>query len=239
WSGGHQVDYSLTLPVTALPGSTTARMGDVGVIPLAYSGVGSGHLWAKRAFDVFASVTSLIVLLPVLVLTAIAIWAQDRGPIFYRQRRVGRDGRTFMMWKFRSMVPGADLLIDRYAYANVAGGLLFKLEADPRVTPVGAVIRRFSIDELPQLFNVLRGDMSLVGPRPLPVDPEAFDQLARRRHDVRPGITGLWQVSGGNALGYEEMIRLDLSYIQGWSLPGDLGLLVRTIPALLVRRGPT
>jgi lipopolysaccharide/colanic/teichoic acid biosynthesis glycosyltransferase len=121
---------------------------------------------------------------------------------------------------------------------NVTDGLLFKMENDPRVTAVGRIIRRLSIDELPQLFNVVRGEMSLVGPRPLPVDPDDFGALDGKRHSVPPGITGYWQVSGGPDLAYQEMVKLDLSYIQNWSLWLDLRLLARTVPALLHRHGP-
>jgi lipopolysaccharide/colanic/teichoic acid biosynthesis glycosyltransferase len=140
------------------------------------------------------------------------------------------------MWKFRSMVPGAEYGNGDLAQHNVATGLLFKVENDPRVTKVGAIIRRFSIDELPQLINVLRGDMSIVGPRPLPVDPHAFDARATRRHLVRPGVTGLWQVEGANALSYEDMVELDLAYVARWSMSLDLWLLARTVSAVLVRR---
>ena len=136
------------------------------------------------------------------------------------------------------MFPGADQLTDHYAGSNVADGLLFKLPDDPLVTPVGNVLRRLSLDELPQLVNVLLGDMSLVGPRPLPVEPDEFDPLAQRRHWVRPGITGPWQVSGGHLLDYEDMIKLDLAYVDGWSLRRDLWLLVMTVPTVLVRRSP-
>ena len=156
--------------------------------------------------------------------------------MIYRQRRVGLDSREFTIWKFRSMVPGADQLTDHYASANMANGLLFKLPEDPRVTPVGNLIRRLSIDELPQLINVLVGDMSLVGPRPLPVDPDEFDAEATRRHSVRPGITGPWQVAGGHVLSYDDMIKLDLAYVDSWSVRRDLWLLLMTIPTILVRR---
>jgi lipopolysaccharide/colanic/teichoic acid biosynthesis glycosyltransferase len=156
--------------------------------------------------------------------------------VFYRQWRVGLDGRQFRIWKFRSMVPDADTHTEDLLHANVANGLLFKVPDDPRVTPVGSLIRRLSIDELPQFFNVVTGDMSLVGPRPLPVDPDEFNGSARRRHNVRPGITGLWQVAGGHVVDYDDMIKLDLAYIDGWSLRQDIALLLMTVPAVLVRR---
>jgi lipopolysaccharide/colanic/teichoic acid biosynthesis glycosyltransferase len=193
--------------------------------------------WCKRVLDVVVSATLLFLLLPVLVIVSLAIYLSDRGPVIYRQRRVGRANRVFQIWKFRSMVQNADTLVDKYAGENVSNGLLFKLAGDPRVTRVGNVIRRLSIDELPQLVNVLVGDMSLVGPRPLPVTPEEFDANAARRHDVRPGITGPWQVRG-HVLGYDDMISLDLDYVATWSVRRDLWLLLMTIPAILVRRSP-
>jgi lipopolysaccharide/colanic/teichoic acid biosynthesis glycosyltransferase len=170
--------------------------------------------------------------------TAVAIKLDDRGPVFYRQRRVGRNGESFEMLKFRSMVVGADNMREVLEVANVTDGLLFKLDADPRITRVGNFIRRASFDEMPQLWNVLRGDMSLVGPRPLPVEPESFGPLDAQRHAVRPGITGYWQVSGGNGLTYREMIKLDLAYLHNWSMWLDIRLLLRTFPALFNRHGP-
>jgi lipopolysaccharide/colanic/teichoic acid biosynthesis glycosyltransferase len=166
------------------------------------------------------------------------VWLGDRGPVFYTQRRVGRHGETFRMLKFRSMVTDADRLVLDLRDQNMTDGLLFKVEDDPRVTKVGAFIRKTSIDELPQLWNVLRGDMSLVGPRPLPRDPDEFGALDGMRHSALPGITGYWQLSGGNDLTYQEMVKLDLAYIQSWSLWLDIRLLLRTIPALLYRRTP-
>jgi lipopolysaccharide/colanic/teichoic acid biosynthesis glycosyltransferase len=193
--------------------------------------------WCKRLLDIGVSSTLLLLLLPVLVIVSLAIYLSDGAPIIYRQRRVGRDNRVFQIWKFRSMVPNADKMVEKYAGENVSNGLLFKIAGDPRVTRVGNVIRRLSLDELPQLVNVLVGDMSLVGPRPLPVTPEEFDATASRRHDVRPGITGPWQVRG-HVLGYDDMIRLDLDYVDTWSVRRDLWLLLMTIPAVLVRRSP-
>ena len=139
------------------------------------------------------------------------------------------------MWKFRSMVPGADRLNADLDRVNIGDGLLFKVVDDPRVTRVGRVLRRYSLDELPQLFNVLTGDMSLVGPRPLPARVEDFGVEARRRHHVRPGITGPWQVTRDRSYSYDDMISLDLEYVERWSLPRDLVLLVLTIPAALTR----
>src|SRR4051812_14807898 len=192
----------------------------------------------KRAFDVLASATLLLLLSPILALAAIAVRSDDGGPVLFRQRRVGKGGQTFGMLKFRSMVVGADAMRAELQSHNVTDGLLFRVSDDPRVTRVGRVIRRLSVDELPQLWNVFRGDMSLVGPRPLPVDPDAFSQGDAERHTVLPGITGYWQISGGNGLTYQEMVTLDLAYIRNWSLWLDLRLLLRTLPALVHRHDP-
>jgi exopolysaccharide biosynthesis polyprenyl glycosylphosphotransferase len=235
WSDGRGVDFALVLPVGPASGRV-ARIGDLGVVSLGPSQAATQRFWAKRLVDIAFSSTLLLLLAPVLLIVSAAIYLYDRGPVIYRQRRVGRDNLEFTIWKFRSMVPGADKLNDRYADDNVASGLLFKLPVDPRVTLVGNLIRRLSIDELPQLFNVLAGDMSLVGPRPLPVEPDQFDDREAKRHRVRPGITGPWQVAGGHVLGYEDMIKLDLAYVDTWSLRRDLWMLVMTIPAVLVRR---
>jgi lipopolysaccharide/colanic/teichoic acid biosynthesis glycosyltransferase len=235
WCATSRITCSMVLPV-GTASSGLAHVGDLGVVPLGRLLPSAPRMWSKRALDIAASASLLVFLLPVLVLTSFAVWLYDRGPVFYRQQRVGRDDQVFWIWKFRSMVPGADQLNEHYADANICTGLLFKLPEDPRVTPVGNLIRRFSIDELPQLLNVLAGDMSLVGPRPLPVDPSEFDSVARRRHRVRPGITGPWQVAGGQVLGYDDMIKLDLAYVDTWSLRRDLWYLAMTIPTVMVRR---
>lgn len=193
------------------------------------------HL-GKRVLDVTVAATLLVLVVPVLLVTALAIKLHDGGPVLYRQRRVGFRGETFAMLKFRSMGTDADQRLAELADRNKCDGLLFKVDDDPRVTPVGRFIRRTSVDELPQLWQVLRGEMSLVGPRPLPVDPDDFRDDARRRHDVRPGITGSWQVSGGPDLSYAEMVELDLSYVRQWSLGLDLRIMLRTLPALLSKR---
>ncbi|MHB1533934.1 MAG: sugar transferase, partial [Acidimicrobiales bacterium] len=190
----------------------------------------------KRVFDVVASFVILVLSSPLFLCIALAIRAGGRGPVIFRQKRVGHHSHLFRCYKFRSMVVDAEDHRHAHLTENVNSGLLFKLEDDPRITRVGAVIRRFSFDELPQLWNVLKGDMSLVGPRPLPVDPSEFDVEAQVRHQVLPGITGLWQVHGANALPYPDMLDLDLAYVTTRSLGVDLLLLAKTIPALLVRR---
>jgi exopolysaccharide biosynthesis polyprenyl glycosylphosphotransferase len=238
----HGIDtyFSMVPPLADLflrPG----RVGEVAGIPLVPLGRvlrGRTSFPGKRLIDIAIAMAAFVLVAPLMLATAIAIKLDDRGPIFYRQRRVGRDGNTFPMLKFRSMVTDADKMRDVLDVANVTDGLLFKLDDDPRITRVGRFIRKASFDELPQLWNVIRGDMSLVGPRPLPVEPESFGPLDAQRHAVRPGITGYWQVSGGNGLTYREMIKLDLAYLHNWSIWLDIRLLVRTIPALFNRHGP-
>jgi exopolysaccharide biosynthesis polyprenyl glycosylphosphotransferase len=215
-----------------------SELGGVPFIPLGRAFRGRTSFPGKRQMDVLVASVVLLVASPLLLLAAIAIKLDDGGPVFFRQRRVGKGGETFGMLKLRSMVVGADRLQAELGDHNVSDGLLFRMARDPRVTRVGRLLRRSSIDELPQLWNVIRGTMSLVGPRPLPVDPTKFDGLATERHDVLPGITGYWQISGGNGLSYEEMIKLDLAYIRSWSLWLDVRLLARTIPALVHRHDP-
>jgi lipopolysaccharide/colanic/teichoic acid biosynthesis glycosyltransferase len=234
-----QVDVSLVLPVATLSvGRVRSSIGDLGVIPLRLR-PSWGSAFAKRSIDVVGASVMLALLSPILILTAAAIWLSDRGPILFRQCRVGRDGNPFIILKFRSMIEGAEFLQTSYAPQNVVKrGLLFKLDGDPRITPIGSVIRRFSIDELPQLINVLRGEMSLVGPRPLAVQPDQFDLRAHIRHQTSPGVTGLWQALGANALDYEDMLNLDLAYVTSRTLGVDLLTLLRTVPALINRRAP-
>ena len=193
---------------------------------------------AKRVFDVVLSTLGLVVVSPVLGVSAIAIKVTSRGPVLFRQERVGRDGRTFEVLKLRTMVVDAeDRLADLMA-RNESDGPLFKLRDDPRITKVGRVLRKLSIDELPQLWNVVRGDMSLVGPRPaLPREVDEWNEELHERLRVRPGITGMWQVSGRSDSGFSEYQRLDLFYVDNWSIVIDLGILVRTIPAVISGRG--
>jgi lipopolysaccharide/colanic/teichoic acid biosynthesis glycosyltransferase len=178
------------------------------------------------------------VLSPLLLLVALLIRLQDGGPILYRQRRVGANGAEFDMVKFRSMVVDAETRRAEIADANEYDEILFKIREDPRVTRVGRIIRKYSIDELPQLFNVLRGEMSLVGPRPPLVDEyERYEQDTHRRLLVRPGLTGLWQVSGRSDLPWSEAVRLDLYYVDNWSMVIDLVIMVKTVKAVLASRG--
>ena len=193
----------------------------------------------KRALDVIGASTGLLLLAPLLLALALLVRATSRGPAIYRQRRVGRGGRAFTLYKFRTMVVGADEQRAALAGAVATGaGPLFKLRHDPRVTRVGRLLRRASLDELPQLVNVLTGSMSLVGPRPpLPDEVARYDRLVLRRLRVPPGLTGLWQVSGRSDLSWEEAVRLDLYYADNWTIGLDLVIMLRTVIAVLSGRG--
>jgi exopolysaccharide biosynthesis polyprenyl glycosylphosphotransferase len=193
---------------------------------------------AKRVFDVVFTCALLVAVAPVLLFIALSVKLHDQGPVLFRQTRTGRDGLEFPCLKFRTMVVDAeDRLAGLHAEQGL-NGLLFKMENDPRITRPGRWLRRFSLDELPQLFNVLRGDMSLVGPRPpLPSEVAAYDGLTRRRLHVRPGMTGLWQVSGRSDLSWTEAIRLDLYYVDNWSMVQDVSILAKTLGAVLGSRG--
>jgi lipopolysaccharide/colanic/teichoic acid biosynthesis glycosyltransferase len=194
-------------------------------------------LIVKRELDVAGAVLGLLVLAPVLLSVALAIRVTSRGPVIFRQPRAGRDHRTFTMWKFRTMVEDADRMRAELI-ADLPEDTWLDLERDPRVTRLGRILRRSSIDELPQLVNVLRGDMSLVGPRPLPLDEHArIPEWASARVEVRPGITGLWQVAGRESIGFIDMLRLDCVYVASRSLLQDLKILARTIPAVVDGKG--
>jgi lipopolysaccharide/colanic/teichoic acid biosynthesis glycosyltransferase len=201
----------------------------------------------RRALDLVVGVVALIVLSPVMLAIALAVRLDSRGPALYRQRRVGLDGREFLVNKFRSMRASADAqrhrdyvqqLIGREAGAEQAQEGLYKLVVDDRITRVGRFLRRYSLDELPQLLNVVRGEMSMVGPRPvIPYEVELYPEWYHRRFDVKPGMTGLWQVSGRNECSYEEMVRLDVRYARERTLRLDLGILVRTVWVVVRHRG--
>nr|WP_059020670.1 sugar transferase [Mycobacterium sp. M26] len=193
----------------------------------------------KRLFDIAFSVAVLVLSLPLTLLVALLIKATSSGPVFYLSERIGLDGKPFRMIKFRTMVNGADQMLAELSALNESdGGVLFKIRRDPRVTPVGRVLRRYSIDEIPQFLNVLRRDMSVVGPRPpLPSEVASYDAEVRRRLLVRPGITGLWQVSGRSDLPWEVSVRLDISYVENWSLMADLMIVVKTVRAMLRATG--
>jgi lipopolysaccharide/colanic/teichoic acid biosynthesis glycosyltransferase len=191
----------------------------------------------KRGIDVVVALIGLVLLAPLLLLLALAVWVGSPGAPVFRQRRVGRGGRQFHMWKFRTMVADAERRRSELVVRSRESDWL-KLDRDPRVTGIGRVLRRTSLDELPQLVNVLRGDMSLVGPRPLPLIEHArLPEWSAPRLAVRPGITGLWQVMGRTLIPFEDMLRLDCRYVDELSWRSDLGILVRTVPSVLLGRG--
>ena len=199
---------------------------------------GSDIAPGKRLFDLAVSLTALALLVPLLAVIALLVKLGSPGPVLYRQQRVSRGGRLFELLKFRTMVVGAEYMVADLKARNEADGPLFKIRDDPRVTRVGRFLRRYSLDELPQLWNVLKGEMSLVGPRPpLPREVDAYEDWQLDRLEVRPGITGLWQVSGRSELPFDEYVRLDLFYIENWSLAYDLFIIAKTIPMLLAARG--
>ncbi len=213
----------------------------IGGLPLLYveepefTGVSR---WTKAFTDRFLAALGLLVLLPAFAVIAAWIKTTSRGPVFYKQRRVGIRGDEFNMIKFRSMVRDADQVVVDLAEQNDAAGPLFKVKDDPRVTPIGRFLRRHSMDELPQIINVLKGNMSLVGPRPpLPTEVARYGDDVRRRLLVKPGMTGLWQVSGRSDLTWDETVRLDLSYVENWSPMLDMQILWRTIPVVMSGRG--
>ncbi len=238
---GYEVDLILA-PALANIAGPRVHIRPVAGLPLlhverpAYKGA---QRWAKVLFDRCGALVLIVLALPVMIPAAVAVAVTSRGPIIYRQERAGKDRQSFRMFKFRTMVVGADEMIGQLDLQPDAGNeLLFKIRDDPRVTRVGRYLRRYSIDELPQLFNVLTGEMSLVGPRPpLLREVSGYQYEDHRRLLVRPGITGLWQVSGRSDLNWEETIRLDLYYVENWSLMGDLVILWRTARAVLSSQG--
>ncbi len=192
----------------------------------------------KRLFDIVLSAFALVCLSPLLIATALAVKITSKGPILFKQQRVGMHGRTFHMLKFRSMVTDAEKLKKALMAKNEQSGPVFKMKHDPRITEVGRFIRKFSVDELPQLINVLRGDMAIVGPRPpVPSEVAKYEPWQRRRLSVRPGLTCVWQVSGRNQISFEEWMYLDMQYIDNWSLREDFELILRTFPVVLTGRG--
>lgn len=199
-----------------------------------YYNVSSIYLISKRLFDIAASFAALVILSPLFIITAIAVKLDSLGPVFFAQERNGLRGKILKMYKFRSMVVNAESLLKQLEGKNEVKGPMFKIKDDPRITRVGRFIRKTSIDELPQLLNILKGDMSFVGPRP-PIAREVvkYGSWHNLRLSVRPGLTGLWQVSGRNDLGFDEMVNLDLKYIRERSFIYDLKIILKTIPVLL------
>jgi len=213
---------------------------NIGIIPiLEYSDIGIGyHNRLKRMFDFILSLLLIFMLMPVLCLVCLLIKLDSQGPVFYRSRRYGRYGRMFDMYKFRSMVTNADQLLGTLKGKNEVDGPIFKIKNDPRTTKIGAFLRRYSLDELPQIFNVLKGDMSLVGPRPFPIAQlEKEDLRQLKRLGIRPGITGLWQIKGRSDLSFDKLLHWDIWYIKNWSFWLDMYILLQTIPVVLKGKG--
>jgi exopolysaccharide biosynthesis polyprenyl glycosylphosphotransferase len=228
------------------------EIDQIGVLPmirLFREPLSNGARILKRTFDLIFAALAILLLLPLWLLIALLIKLDSKGPVFYTQERVGMDGRLFLLYKFRTMQANADAELHReYQRAFIAGRAeanlgnetkpTYKLLSDPRITRIGKLLRRTSLDEVPQLLNVLSGDMSLVGPRPpIPYEVEAYELWHRKRLDMKPGLTGLWQVSGRNRLPFEEMVRLDLFYIENWSLLLDLKIILRTGFVMLAGEG--
>jgi exopolysaccharide biosynthesis polyprenyl glycosylphosphotransferase len=213
-------------------------VGQFPTIPLHRREFPIGAYLLKRALDTTLSILALAVIAPVMLAIAIAVRMDSPGPIFYRAQRIGRKGRTFACYKFRTMVQDADNLKADLEHMNERDGVLFKIENDPRVTKVGKWLRKYSLDELPQFYNVLSGDMSLVGPRPpMAAEVEQYDLAHLRRLDVLPGITGLWQVEARQDPSFDSYISLDTAYIENWSLWLDMKILVRTVGVVLSGTG--
>jgi exopolysaccharide biosynthesis polyprenyl glycosylphosphotransferase len=237
---GTETDLIVSPGMTEVAGRRL-HIQPVAGLPLLYvdeprfSGLGK---LVKGGFDRVAAASALLVLAPFLLFTGLVVRLTSRGPALFMQTRVGRDGKTFRIVKFRTMVDGAEHQVAALAERNESDGLLFKIKDDPRVTGVGKVLRRFSIDELPQLLNVLVGSMSLVGPRPpLPSEVASYEYETSRRLLVKPGLTGLWQISGRSDLSWEESVRLDLRYVENWSFALDMMVLVKTVRAVLGTTG--
>jgi exopolysaccharide biosynthesis polyprenyl glycosylphosphotransferase len=228
----------VTMPRLSIATSHVEDLDGTPVVSLLTGPRSSLALAVKRLIDLVGAVLGLIVLAPLLGGIALAIIATDGRPVLYRQERVGLHGRRFMVVKYRSMVKEADALLDSLRDKNEIHGHAFKMTADPRVTRVGRFLRKSSLDELPQLWNVLRGEMSLVGPRPpLPTEVDAYDIWHRRRLSMKPGITGLWQIEGRHEPEFDRWVEKDLEYIDRWSPWLDIQIIMRTIPAMLRTEG--
>ncbi len=235
---GVEVRVTATLPEMLASRLTVQPIGGMMALSLKPVRLSGMQAVVKRAFDLTLSSLGLMVLSPVLLGLAVAVRITSPGPVFYRQARVGQRGRPFTILKFRTMRDGADTMVAELRLKHGMNDLMFKLQDDPRVTSVGRFLRRFSLDEVPQLINVLRGEMSLVGPRPpLPEEVTEYEDWQFDRLEVPPGVTGLWQVSGRSELSFDECVRLDLFYIENWSLAYDLYIVAKTLPVLVSRRG--
>ncbi len=235
---GVSVRVCMDLFATRIATRSVEDLDGIPLLSLSTTPSDAAALAAKRALDVIQSLVALVVLAPVFLAVAVAIRLDSPGPIFFRQRRVGVSGREFMLVKFRSMYQDAEARLESLRARNEVSGPVFKMRDDPRVTRVGRFIRRTSIDELPQFWNVLCGDMSVVGPRPpLPTEVKQYQRWHLRRLSMKPGITCTWQVSGRSNIAFDRWMELDLNYIDNWSLWRDMKILARTIPAVLTGRG--
>ncbi len=196
------------------------------------------YKWSKRVFDIVASLVAIIILSPIFLLTALAIFLEDGGPVFFTQQRAGKDMKSFKIYKFRSMYKNAEAQFERMQAQNEQTGHAFKIKNDPRITHVGRFIRRYSIDELPQLFNIIKGDMSVVGPRPILMNQmEECNAYEKQRTIVKPGLTCYWQVCGRAKIKWDRWVQLDLQYIEDMSMLKDLELILRTFPAIFGQDG--
>jgi exopolysaccharide biosynthesis polyprenyl glycosylphosphotransferase len=235
---GVEVRVTATLPEVLASRVAVQSLGGITALslrPVRLSGIQAA---IKRVFDVAVAGIAAVALSPILLTIAALVKLTSSGPVLFRQTRVGQRGRPFTILKFRTMRDGADEMVDELRRSHDVQDLMFKLPDDPRVTGVGKFLRRWSLDELPQLFNVIRGDMSLVGPRPpLPEEVASYEDWQFDRLEVPPGVSGLWQVSGRSNLSFEDCVRLDLFYIENWSLAYDLYILAKTVPSLLSARG--
>ncbi len=235
---GVEVRVTATLPEVLSSRVAVQSLGGVTALSLRPVRLTGTQAALKRGFDILVAGLGTLLLSPVLLTIALAVRLTSPGPILYRQTRVGHRGRPFTMLKFRTMRDGAHLMVDELREQHGVEDLMFKMPDDPRVTKVGRVLRKYSLDELPQLLNVIRGDMSLVGPRPpLPEEVTRYEDWQFDRLEAPPGISGLWQVSGRSELSFDDCVRLDLFYIENWSLAYDLYILAKTIPVLVSQRG--
>jgi exopolysaccharide biosynthesis polyprenyl glycosylphosphotransferase len=235
---GVEVRVTATLPEVLSSRVAVQSLGGVTALSLRPVRLTGTQAALKRGFDIAVAGLGTLLLSPVLITLALAVKLSTPGPILYRQPRVGHRGRPFTMMKFRTMHVGADAMVDSLREQHDVQDLMFKLPDDPRVTRVGRIMRKYSLDELPQLINVIRGDMSLVGPRPpLPEEVTRYEDWQFDRLEVPPGISGLWQVSGRSDLSFDDCVRLDLFYIENWSLAYDLYILAKTVPVLISQRG--
>lgn len=235
---GVEVRVTATLPEVLSSRVAVQSLGGVTSLSLSPVRLTGTQAAMKRVFDVLVAGTGMFVLAPVLGLLALCIKLSSPGPVLYRQRRIGRRGRPFTILKFRTMLRDSDKQVEDLRAQRGVNGLMFKLRDDPRVTPVGRFLRRWSLDELPQLINVIRGEMSLVGPRPaLPNEVTRYEDWQFDRLEASPGMSGLWQVSGRSDLSFDDCVRLDLFYIENWSLAYDLYIMAKTLPVLISQRG--